>query len=87
MDPTLWLWLFVVLVLAIAGLAIASYTRRWAKKTEAPPAGGFSLADLRKMKNDGKMSEEEYKRITERVAKAQKSQNLAPPPTRPDAGR
>jgi hypothetical protein len=69
--------LVVVIALPAAILAIRSI-RRWTRQSDLPPAGGFTLADLRKLHKEGKMSEEEYKKAAARVVGAQTAQLLGP---------
>jgi hypothetical protein len=69
-----------ILGLAVVGVLVVWYIRRWTRQPEATPPGGFSLGDLRKLRQDGKISEDEYKRASERLAKVQKEKMLAPRP-------
>jgi len=69
------LWLIVILAAAVFGVVAI---RRWTRKTDLPPAGGFTLGDLRKLKKEGKMTEEEFKKAASRIMGDQSAQLLSP---------
>jgi hypothetical protein len=68
-------WLIIILAVAFVGV---KWIRHWAKESDLPPAGGFTLADLRKLKQEGKMSEDEYKKAAGLIIGAQSAQILSP---------
>jgi hypothetical protein len=80
LTPEVWWTLVGILAVAVIGAFIVWYIRRWARQSEATPPGGFTLGALRKMKQEGKISEEEYKRTSELLAKVQRDKLLAPKP-------
>jgi hypothetical protein len=69
------LWLCVILTVGIVGAVLA---RIWARKIDLPPPAGFTLADLRRLKQEGKMSEEEFEKTSKLVSKAHSAQFIPP---------
>jgi hypothetical protein len=67
----------ILLILAIAGALAIRYLRRWVAQPEIPISGGFTLGDLRKLHQEGKMTDEEFKKASELVAKAMRARMLA----------
>lgn len=75
-DPTgVIVWSLVVAALLGAGFAGISYWRKWYAQTPDQAAGsGFTLADLRELRRQGKMTEEEFEAAKAQVvAAAQKA--------------
>ena len=56
--------LFAMLLVAYLGVMAV---RRWMKAPDAPPAGGFTLEDLRQMRQSGAISQEEYEKLRQNV--------------------
>lgn len=56
------LWSAVLIGLAIGGFALAAWARRRLQGTDDKPAEGFSLADLRRLHKEGRITTEEYER-------------------------
>ena len=52
----------ILLVLVIVGFVIVSYLRRQVLEQSEDQAGGFSLAQLRQMHRDGKLSDAEFEK-------------------------
>jgi len=72
-------WPVVILLgLALGGTLIAYLARRWSKLSDLPSPSGFTLYDLRKLMKEGKMTEEEFKKASALVSKAQSAQLLSP---------
>lgn len=67
-----------VLLLLVIGLgAIAAKVARKMIRGESDgPAGGFTLGQLRQLRKEGKMSEEEYRIAAAQIAKLQASEFL-----------
>lgn len=58
-----WLWIAVLMVVVvIGGLLLVVIRKRAQSGGGSNPAVGLSLADLREMKADGRLSEEEFER-------------------------
>jgi hypothetical protein len=51
----------VLIAVLVGGMFVAVWVKKWMSNTgEDVPAGGFTLGDLRRLRQSGKMSEEEY---------------------------
>jgi hypothetical protein len=74
------LYLFVGVIVLMAG---AFWLRRWSRSDSGSGSSGFSPDQLRKLRKEGKMSEEEYKRAHALITQALKAQFPAPRPTDP----
>lgn len=76
-----------VLAAGLVLVVLAAWARRRlvARKDDPITATGFSLSDLRRLRDEGKMSPEEYERARQLiVATAQKAvAKQAPPPENP----
>jgi hypothetical protein len=55
-------WVLVLLGVVVIGGALAVYIRHRANANADSPAIGLSLADLRRMKAEGRLSEDEFER-------------------------
>jgi hypothetical protein len=84
-----WVGCLLLLVLAIGGVSVVGYLRRALKEPDVPESTGFTLGDLRKLKQEGKMSEEEYQKASALITKRHTQELLAKPvagaPKRPSA--
>lgn len=81
-DILPWLGLLVVIILLGGGLALY-LRRRFATVREAGTAG-FTLEDLRRMRDTGEMSEEEFTTAKSRMLEAMNPTKS--PTNRPDSG-
>ena len=55
-------WSLVLIALLLVGFFAVTRLRQWMKEDDAPVSIGFTLSDLRDLRRQGKMSEEEYER-------------------------
>jgi hypothetical protein len=54
-------WLSILLGLAIVALVVSLILRQWYRSSsDSSGAGGFTLQDLREMRDDGRLTEEEF---------------------------
>jgi hypothetical protein len=56
----------------VAGLAAVAQVRKYLKKDDDEPAGGFSLSDLRALHRSGKLSAEEFEKAKVLIVEAAK---------------
>lgn len=56
------MWALVLMAVVIAGGLVAVFIRKRARSGAETPALGLTLADLREMKADGRLTEEEFER-------------------------
>jgi len=86
------LWSTVLLALIILLFFLYTQLKRWMTEADEPIAGGFTLADLRKLHRQGNISTEEFEMAKSKLlgtAKAMTDQMPAvlpqrrPPPDRP----
>ncbi|XOV74284.1 MAG: SHOCT domain-containing protein [Phycisphaerales bacterium] len=57
-----WVWVVVLLVVVVLGGVLVLLVRKGARGDSDRPALGLSLADLREMKADGRLTDEEFER-------------------------
>ncbi len=72
MTPDTLLWIAIIIVGAvIAGVALKRYRNRLFSDDAAPmsPLAHLSLDDLRRMRDEGELSEEEYERLRDRLVR------------------
>jgi uncharacterized membrane protein len=55
-------WLLVLVVMIVAAFVLVAWVTRRLKATDDAPSGGFTLSDLRELRRQGKMTEEEFER-------------------------
>lgn len=63
-------WLFVLLGIVWLGLLLVSRVKRIMSQPAQREAAGFSLSDLRKLRDGGQISDEEFERAKEKVVAA-----------------
>jgi hypothetical protein len=92
-DPTVvqsqtFFWSSIIMAVALVGFtAIMIFKRLWKRTESASMDTGFSLSDLRGMRDRGEITPEEYEQTRARViAKAQQRAPQPPPKPKPDAG-
>ncbi|HUB24448.1 MAG TPA: hypothetical protein VL992_03385 [Tepidisphaeraceae bacterium] len=77
-------WICILMIVAGGGgLITARVLRRRLLNPKDEPPGGFSLDDLRKLRNEGKMSDAEYQIAAAQVTRIL-SKNMPPPATNPN---
>jgi hypothetical protein len=59
-----------LLVLAIVSALAIRAVRRWFKDADLPVTSGFTMSELRKIYQEGKMTKAEFEKATERVCAA-----------------
>jgi hypothetical protein len=76
-------WLGVLLVIVVIGFAVLMLFRRRLTEEQAPSSQdvGFSLSDLRAMRDRGEITAEEYERTRAKVVANVKRMVDAPPPS------
>lgn len=72
-----------VLVAVVIATIVIRLVRRWYKASDLPPASGFTMADLRQLHRDGKMTDEEFERAKALITKAHSAQFLPPEKPKP----
>lgn len=79
-------WLAVILVVVIVGFFLIMLMRRWLKEPlVASQDTGFSLSELRAMRDRGEITPEEYELTRSRViAKTKENADKKSPPKRGD---
>jgi hypothetical protein len=75
--------LITVMLAAMAAAVVIYRVRRWIKESDLPPTTGFTLADLRKIYQDGKMTREEFERASQRIVAAHSAHFLPSEKTAP----
>ena len=92
-DPTVvqnqtFFWSAVIMVVAVVGFsAIMIFKRFWKRNEQPAQEAGFSLSDLRAMRDRGEITPEEYEQTRANViAKIKKKADEPRPKPKPDAG-
>lgn len=60
----------ILIALLLVGFFAVAWLRRWMRRGDDVPAGGFSLGDLRALHKSGKMSTEEFERTKAQIVGA-----------------
>ncbi len=55
-------WSLIAIVAILIGFALVVWLRKRLYQPDEPASAGFSLADLRRLQREGKLSPEEYER-------------------------
>jgi hypothetical protein len=80
-DPgEVFVWSFILIMLLVGGLMAALYLKKWMAKEDAPDddEGGFTLGDLRRLHQNGKLTTEEFEKAkTQMIAATQRAANRA----------
>ena len=78
-------WSALLLVLVMVAFAGYSYLRKWMRSTDEPTEAprGFTLADLRDLHRQGKMTDAEYEATRAQLVGAAKKMADAMPPVLP----
>jgi len=75
---TIYIWCSVLIAAVLVGLAAVYWVRkRLMDEPDQSASVGLTLNDLRQLRSDGKITEEEYERARARIAAGMKQQ--APP--------
>ncbi|MCC6239072.1 MAG: hypothetical protein IT448_02055 [Phycisphaerales bacterium] len=61
-TAVLFFWLVVLLVIVAVGAALVLWLRKWYASSDAHVQGGFTLAEIRKLHQEGRMTGEEYEK-------------------------
>jgi hypothetical protein len=87
-NAQLLIWGSVIILLATAGCFLAMVLRRSmttpSQQISSPP--GFTLSDLQRMHDEGKISDEEFNRAKAKMIATVRS-TLVTPPSRPDQSK
>lgn len=88
-QASFWLWLFVLIVVTVlAGIAIVVIRRRLLESDATESSPGTLMEDLRRMRDRGEITEEEYDRTRKAIAARAAGREPPPiPPPDPDAPR
>jgi hypothetical protein len=81
---------FLMIVMAISAVAVFLVRRRMSVSDEPLPpgeGGGFSLSDLRRLRDSGQMTAEEYEKTRKMVAAAARRQLDTPDSAKPKDSR
>ncbi len=79
---TVWLWLGILIVVVIAGgVAIMMYRRKVLANDDASASAGGMMDDLRRMRDSGQMSQEEYDAVRRNLAAKIAGRPLDPGPS------
>ena len=80
-DPSeVFVWSFILIMLLVGGLMAALYIKKWMAKKEEPDDddGGFTLGDLRRLHERGKLTAEEFEKArVQMIAATQRAANRA----------
>lgn len=83
-QASFWLWLFVLIVLTVlAGVVIVIVRRRLIEPDAKANSPGSLMEDLRRMRDRGEITQEEYDRTRKTIA-ARAAGREPPPPPPPD---
>lgn len=64
----LFVWIAISAACVFVGFLAAVWLRRWLTRPDDSSAGGFSLDELRRMRESGQLSDEEFKRARSLIA-------------------
>ena len=76
----IFVWSFILIILLVGGLLAAGYFRKWMAKEDDPDddEGGFTLGDLRRLRQRGKLTAEEFEKAkAQMIAATQRAANRA----------
>ena len=74
-------WSMVLLGLCIVTFFLVSFARKWMRgDADDGPVTGFTLADLRELHRNGKMSDEEFERAKAKLLEATRAAASKTPP-------
>ena len=71
-------WLLVLVALIVAGFVLVAWARRGLKATDDTAPGGFTLSDLRDLRRQGKMTDEEFERAKAGLLAALRAKEAPP---------
>ena len=61
-TASIFVWLLVLIVMIVAGFVLVAWVTRRLKASDDSSSAGFTLSDLRELRRQGKMTEEEFER-------------------------
>jgi hypothetical protein len=67
------IWSLLIIGLVIGGFVAVTWLRRWVSSADDAPAGGFSLGELRRLHQEGQMSDEEYEKAKAMIVEVAKA--------------
>ena len=83
-TATSWIIIICLIVfgLTVVGFLVGAWARRRMFNPESLPAAGFELGDLRRLRQQGKLTQAEFEKMRDQVIAAarKKSDAQAPPP-------
>jgi hypothetical protein len=76
---SIFVWLLVLVVLIVVGCVLVAWARRRLSAGDGDNApGGFTLSDLRELRRQGKMTEEEFERAKSAMLASMRAAEAAP---------
>jgi hypothetical protein len=69
----IYIWSAVMVAMLLAAFGAYSYLKRWMNQEEVSSGGGFTLSDLRKLHEQGKISDQEYELTRANMLKSAKA--------------
>ncbi len=60
-------WSIILIAMVVVGLLAVSWVKKRIQQPDEPASAGFSLDDLRKLRRDGQISDEQYERARQRL--------------------
>ena len=59
---SIFVWLLILMAMIVAAFVLVAWVTRRLKASDDGSSGGFTLADLRELRRQGRMTEEEFER-------------------------
>jgi hypothetical protein len=85
-DPkeirSVYIWGAILIGLMLVAFFVYSYFKRWMNDTGTSDNEGFTLSDLRKLRDQGKMSAEEYEQTRSKIVAATRKMTSGMPDLR-----
>lgn len=66
-------WSLILVVVLVVGFAAVLQIKKWLMAGDEPQATGFTLSDLRRMRKEGSMTEEEFEKAKALIVGVAKS--------------
>ncbi|MGA2498787.1 MAG: hypothetical protein ABSH20_13675 [Tepidisphaeraceae bacterium] len=82
MSPTqntaasIFAWLLVLVAMIVAGFVLVAWVTRRLRASDDSSSGGFTLSDLREMRRQGRITEEEFERAKVAMLASMRARDL-----------